>query len=361
MGGNALLYLGVTTVRLPKAEYKIVEREITRFLLEAGVKFAIPRYSSEKPDFGDLDIIYESANPAEIIVALREFCNSTVVHRGGNVTSFDFLLPDRRRFQIDLILSKNLLADLFYLSDSGKGQLVGMMARTEGLRFGGNGLFFDLCYENDSNKHIAKITISDDPRTVCEILNLDPGHVDELFTVSESGYLGGESSITPTDIFDWLTASKYFSISRFLCFRSKHSDRKTESKLDLISIFLNDYLPAFNEINPDRHSVRLNKDKLFECFGVVPIITAEIKKYEDSNGAKLKFSGGGVSHLIARNFPDAELLQQRTLGEFMSALVAAHPNFKNKEWVLSTPQLEINRIILEFYSERSASSFEKTD
>jgi hypothetical protein len=169
----------------------------------------VVRSYSAKRDFGDMDILLENdgslGNVSDKINA--HFKPQQIVSNGG-VYSFD-----HRELQIDVILvnSENWdVAVAFYDFDP-SGNLIGKVAHKFGLKYGFTGLVYP--YRGSDGVQRADIPVSKDNREIFEFLGFDYGR-----------YASGFETLS--DIFDYVTNSKYFDPQNFMMENLNSIDRK---------------------------------------------------------------------------------------------------------------------------------------
>lgn len=152
-------------------------------------KFEVCPYLQTKETFGDMDVIVIPIAPLTA-ERLKDWFNTEYVIHNGDTWSLIF-----EELQIDLIVSNAEEYDfhLAYLGLYDRGNFVGKIAHMLGLKFGHNGLWLPIRF-NDSHK-LKDIRLTLDVTKAEEFLDIKP--------------LVNPRTIE--DVFDNVIASKYFN------------------------------------------------------------------------------------------------------------------------------------------------------
>jgi hypothetical protein len=195
MGGNAIIVDGKPiTSRLPKSYVNKVAEHVIPIFQEHIGKCMIPRHVN-KPDHGDLDIIYFEKQPDTLIQFIQQRFSPTKIVDGfaNRVISFDIDCQqfglENTRFQIDLIRCNRtspINADI-YFSYGKLGMVLGMIFKFYDITYADAGIYFE--YKK------TKIVICENLKTVFNFFNLD--------------YSAWENFENPEykDIFEWISKS----------------------------------------------------------------------------------------------------------------------------------------------------------
>ncbi|KLO08655.1 hypothetical protein SCHPADRAFT_880261 [Schizopora paradoxa] len=147
MGGNAFKFLGENAFpRIPPTTYKALKEHLSAKLSALFEFVGTPAEAPEKTSHGDIDIIV--ANPLVELSGEQVKCELKAQHAilaAGNRTS-NFALPsdeDGKFYQVDVHVCKDREEwdrIMFFHSYGDLGMILGVLARTNGLRLGSNGL-----------------------------------------------------------------------------------------------------------------------------------------------------------------------------------------------------------------------------
>lgn len=192
MGGTAL---GEQLSRLSRERYFEIVTALKIKLLDFFDVVEIPTCLETKSSFGDVDFIVSGHR--KVLDVVNDLGSKKAV-RNGNVSSFEY-----EGHQIDLISTdkERLALTRFYYSFGDMGMIIGMMCRVIGLKFGFKGL--SLMHET------RRIKLSDDLSKILDFLCFDKTYVKKNFKKE-------------TDIFEFITSSKYFRASMFRRDRNAH-------------------------------------------------------------------------------------------------------------------------------------------
>lgn len=237
MGGNALP--SVPTRRLAASEYHRLAAQVTAALTATfGARAqAIPAYRS-KADFGDLDVVVEQEKvlvAGDGYAALRAFAqregHARAFNINGGVMSYDhrFSPDDPEGFQVDLLVTPaaEMDAALAYFSYNDLGNLIGRTAHKMGFSYGHRGLVFPV---REGDHLFTTLQVTADTDQALRFLGYDPARF-------RQGFEG------LSDIFDYVTGSRYFNGDLFLLENRNHTSRTRDRKRKTYAAFL-DHLQA---------------------------------------------------------------------------------------------------------------------
>jgi hypothetical protein len=238
MGGNAIKIDGKSICgRLAKEQYEIMKT----FVMQILSKFVICEIVLELPgkeNYGDIDVLYMSDPNINIKNLIKEQFNVTNIRHivtNGNVISFAFdcsvildIDIDMQYFQIDLIKTnskEHMDMSRFYFSYGDLGAIIGRISNYYGLKFGDGGLWCEL-FENtvyphitfDVRKTIGKITLSQNPKQICDFFGYDYN-----FWLNDIPNFKSKNDIK--FIFSWIVSSKLFKKKIFMFLNSDHRAR----------------------------------------------------------------------------------------------------------------------------------------
>jgi len=225
MGGKALNHLGIHTERKNTTDFFRIYNEISKKLNASGITCDYIKFYHEKETHGDLDILikidstlYNSGINLENWIT--DNLKTKGISRNSSIVSFEY-----DRFQIDFIPMSEKYWDsckCFFDFDP-IGNLTGKIAHKFGLKFGFHGLEYP--YRNFNGKISTNIQISTDTEKIFNFLGLD-----------YSRYTNGFNTLT--EIFYFITASKYFNTEAFLFKNLNSIDRKRNAKRKTYNEFL---------------------------------------------------------------------------------------------------------------------------
>jgi hypothetical protein len=288
-------------------------------------EYRIPRFYSDKPDFGDMDIIIASFPEwgdvrQEIIVDL-----GITQHRSaGHVYSTVY-----KGLQTDFFTTpKKYLGSTFnFMSFNDLGNFIGRMCRKFNLKYGEEGLSY--VYRRPSNENYKRdLELTQDFRKICAFLGLD-------YAVWEKGFDSLEH------LYSWTIESPYFSVTPYLddikgTMKARAQERTTVTKfvswlkekgVSQRPEFLerSAYLPMIIEYFPEVDlEEQLHEEHLKEQRDLV---------------ISHKFNGKLVMKLLPQ-------LEGKELGTFIMNFKASFENFE--DFVLSSSESEVEKKVLEF-------------
>lgn len=231
MGGNAIKK--VPTVRLSRSRYHAYCEELEHALKSAfpGGDFrVIPAYG-EKPDFGDLDMLYAFTDQSGYQAfhdQSPELLHAAQVVKNGDVMSMGVPISGDEYFQVDFIRSNPCKIDFaeFYFGYNDLGNLMGRIARYLGLKLGHEGLFYVFRPEEKPDYVFREVLVSNDVDTVLGLLGFDP-----------EGYHRNDFARL-SDVFEFVMSSRYMMKEIFLAGNHNHITRKREKKRGTYKAFI---------------------------------------------------------------------------------------------------------------------------
>ncbi len=308
--------------RMPRAEYLEREAEVRRYL--DGVipgAYRIPRFYADKPDFGDMDVLVASRPDWD---RLRERfvadLGITGVKSVGHVYSTAY-----RGLQTDFFAVPAAYLDTQYdfMSFNDVGNFIGRMCRRFELKWGERGLAY--VYRRASGNYVADLELSRDFAPVCAFLGLDHARWQAGFASLEA-------------VFDWVVASRYFSVAPYLDVRGDLARRiQVRPNVERFVAYLRErgierrfqfeeraaYLPLVVAAFPDADLPgQIERERAAEARAVA---------------VAGKFNGKRVMQLVPG-------LVGEPLGEFIRSFRASFDDFAG--WVIATPQDAIDRAIV---------------
>lgn len=225
MGGHALK--NTTTRRYSKTEYDAIKQHVINTLagnpLFSGRRMqAIEAYRA-KDSFGDLDLLIESDGlPHTVWFAIQDMFSPNDFVRNGTVTSFDV-----NEFQVDLLLTPSAIYDMSaaYFAYNDLGNLLGRVAYKMGLRYGHQGLSFQVYSEKTDNALLESIVLTSDPMKAMAFLGYDVERWKKGFTTIE-------------DIFEFTVSSPYFHADFYDLEKRTYKARVRDAKRPTYTKFL---------------------------------------------------------------------------------------------------------------------------
>lgn len=201
MGGNALKT--VKTVRIDLLTYNKIKKEIyDKINNDIQIEFLFD--NPDKIDFGDLDILYKSEEQISMIDYITKIFTPIEIVKNGDVISFSYNIIGNEYAQIDFIKTTNFSMSKFFFSYGDLGLLIGKMARHHELSFGDRGLFIKNIYNQN-------IYLSDNPKEICDYLNLD--------------YTNWSTFKSEIEIFTWLSTCNLCYQDIFISGNYEHRHR----------------------------------------------------------------------------------------------------------------------------------------
>lgn len=322
MGGNALK--NCETRRVTANEYHTLSNEVMSILSKY---FPMRRISpivayNNKPDFGDLDILFELHNEEEIPFTAADlasiFDSKEVVYNNGKhevkgsepkslvnkVYSLEY-----KGFQVDIIptLLEDYPTSYFYYAYNDLGNLMGRIAHKMGFKYGHKGLTYELRTMEDHV--VATLEVSKNMLHIFEFMGYDPAL-----------YLKGFNELE--DIFKFASSSIYFNKEIFALENRNHKSRIRDKKRKNYTLFL-EWLEVNEPENkypwPNMEERGGRKDVqefMMEAFKVFPLFRIDFlierEKAESIQAIKEIFNGDIVREMTS--------LEGIELGNFMKYL-----------------------------------------
>ncbi|MDR6218828.1 hypothetical protein [Deinococcus soli (ex Cha et al. 2016)] len=201
MGGNHFKF-----GRLPRESYLRLETQV-RSVLDTLIpgRWRIPRYHHDKADFGDLDVLVDSAvfaDPA-FLPAFHAALNVQHYTRLGNAHAHGVPFKGGH-FQVDLFGTPAGELDVreAFMAWGDLGNILGRLLRPRGLVWGENGLSY--IYRRRGDPHYkAEHRFSTDPHDAFRAAGLDYARVQRGFA-------------SQAEMFLWVTTSSRFNTGPFL-------------------------------------------------------------------------------------------------------------------------------------------------
>ena len=308
--------------RMPRAEYLEREAEVRRYL--DGVipgAYRIPRFYGDKADFGDMDVLVASRPDWD---QLRERfvadLGITGVKSVGHVYSTAY-----RGLQTDFftVPAEYLDTQYDFMSFNDVGNFIGRICRRFELKWGERGLAY--VYRRADGNYKADLELTGEFGPVCAFLGLDHAQWQAGFATLEA-------------VFDWVVASRYFSVAPYLDLRGDLARRvQVRPNVQRFVSYLRErgidrrcqfdersaYLPLVIAAFPDADlASRIERERAAEARAVA---------------VAARFNGKRVMQLVPG-------LAGEPLGEFIRAFRASFDDFPG--WVIATSQDEIDRAIV---------------
>lgn len=337
MGGNALK--NTQTRRLQAAEYHQtipkIEQEIASVLGSNHRVGGIESYSN-KPDFGDADVLVESdkIRPDYKDEIARVF-KSNEVYKNGNVTSFD-----RAGFQVDVIAIANENYDYAkaYFSFNDLGNLVGRVAHKMGLKHSFEGLKIPV---RDGDHMFAELTLTRDMDRALSFMGYDPKRFNQGFQDMK-------------EIFEYTASTPYFDPSVYLLENRNATSRIRDAKRKTYNAFLQ-WLDAPDGLKVTERAAQAwfefpkeKSDWLPKIWEEFPEVAEEYAMVHENLArnrlAKKMFNGELVSEQTG--------LTGRPLGEFIQSIRKQHSsNEVFTSWVVDLGPKGIENFIDDAFEE----------
>lgn len=273
MGGSAIKM----SRRYEAAEYWEMQREIEAILKRnAEIRHYFVRPYQHKPSFGDMDILIQKKEDKNWKNEVLEmFPPYQEISRSSDVWSFNY-----KELQVDLIFIPEKFWELakWFFDFNDLGALVGKIARFMKLKFGFQGLEFELHYKDRKKTFL----ISVEPEKIYEFLG---------FNV-ERYKLGFENL---TDVFDYIVHSQYFNNATFEKIVEKDGQRAVDAQRPTYQKFLE--FISTKRVELPRPEVGEVLQKVKEYFGMDLPLMVEMAQNEIDEDIEMheKFNG---KHLI---------------------------------------------------------------
>lgn len=350
MGGKALK--NVSVVRLDKEDYVPFETRVLSLLrtnFPTG-DFRPVKYFSDKPDFGDMDILYSFKNEdpmknqflsqVEKIIEF-EFKNylensELPVFKNGDVTSIGFPFDKVNYFQVDLIKSNESEIDFaeFYFSYNDMGNLMGRISKFLNLKLGHKGMYYVFRPTENIDYVFSEVLITKDKDVAMDILGFN-----------KEDYYSSELN-TLEDVFNFILSSDFMIKEIYLSENQNSIARKREKKRESYKRFMN-FLDNETEFQgkyslEDKEKLRR---KVFNKILTFPDFMERLEEvkhqYKKQTEFQEKFNGRLVSEITG--------LEGKELGEFIQKFkkyIETENKKDFKDYILSVNKETIKKDIL---------------
>lgn len=311
--------------RMPRSRYLELEAEVRRYLdTKIPGRYRIPRYYSDKPDFGDMDVILvKMLNWDELRAGILRDLGITEYKTVGHVFSTNF-----RGLQTDFFMvpEDDLETTYTFMSFNDLGNFIGRICRRFDLKYGERGL--EYVYRRANGNHVAHLEVSRDFRETCGFLGLDYGAFGKGFASLE-------------DVFDWVIASPYFSVAPYLDEATSNLQKRVADRTTVARFV--EYLGARGiDKRPELRDRKTYLDDVDRAFPAAKL-AEKIVKERDAEARALVIAGKFNGKRVMRLIPG---LEGEQLGILIRHFKASFADFE--EWVLHTDEHEIDARILEF-------------
>lgn len=324
MGGK-LFNLG----RIDRPQYLNIEAQVRDYLnRKVGAEnYRVPRYYSNKPDFGDMDIIIRlgaETNWPQLRQEIVTDLGIASAKSAGSVYSTVY-----QNLQVDYFTAppEYFESTYNYLSFNDLGNLLGKICRRFNLKYGERGLAY--VYRINDGNYKKDIKLTTDFQVICQFLGLD-----------YSKWLTGFANLE--EIFAWTIDSPYFSVNPYI-------DRSTslEKRLKERST-IQEFLAYLQQHQIDKAYQYLeNRDEYipwiaskFPAAQLPEKIAQENAKAARAIAIKAKFNGEHLMELLPN-------LAGKELGQFILLFKQQFTDFE--EFILNTEQEAIDREIYNFH------------
>lgn len=344
MGGNALK--NCFTRRYEAGEFISLSNHIMASLqrdFPDRRSALLPAYRM-KPDFGDMDIMIETAPAGNLLAWAAETWNPAELVSNGNVISFEC-----RELQIDLIGQEpeNFDTALAYYSWNDLGNFLGRIAHKMGVRYGHDGLSVVF---RDGNYQFAERVVSKDTDRILGFLGYDAARWREGFNTLE-------------DIFAFAASSPYFNAAIFAYENRNHTARVRDRKRATYRGFL-EWMEGCRDLPcypwPDSAELggrRLDNEALQRLFTSFPEFEPEYRAvmadFDLWHQAKPLFNGEIVGSLTG--------LKNQELGLFMRHLkekTGRGPDFHR--WLVEAGQAGVEQWVGDAFGAWQAGTTSET-
>lgn len=331
MGGNALKDFGVE--RLNKEDFSSLQEYIKRDLDHVGFHLDdihfIKSYK-DKEDFGDMDIIINRGYGAGTETLVEYLEGKTYVK---NSHCYSVLYKWKgKKFQVDFITEEceNFKFASHYFDYNDLGNLIGRIAHKAGFKFGHDGLWYVV---RDGDYKVGDICLTKDFKEAIEFLGLSWVNYEYGFTSLES-------------IFKFVSSSPFFDPSSYSLENRSHNARIRDKKRPTYRAFLK-WLEE-SKVEPG-FAVKSKEEWLEYAWTCWPDAKEKYTRLTEKNKIQqevaMKFNG----HIVMELTP----LRGEELGEFMRCFKheIASSLLNVNQWIISTPQEDIDSCILSFYND----------
>lgn len=323
MGGN-LFKLG----RRPRDEYLDIEADVRRFLdrlIPNG--YRVPRYYTDKADFGDLDVVVDHGALEGIggydglQLAIAEGLGVTEAKHTGHVYATVY-----RDFQVDYFLRRSDLfeATYHYLSFNDLGNILGRMCKPLGLKYGEDGLSYVFRRPTQPSYKVS-LPISRDWPRILAFLELDVGRWETGF---ESLH----------EMFAWAAQSPWFSVAPYVerAATTERRARRRKTIAEMIRWVSDAGIDKRCEYRAEPHAYVAEIDAAFPEAKLPAALEREAKAEADSIALREKFRGELVRQWTG--------LDGKPLGELIRRIRSA----RTAAQMLALSPAEIRALVQDF-------------
>lgn len=297
MGGNAL---SQPSLRLNKTEYSRVVISIYYVLKQTMNfdNFSFIKSYTNKQSFGDCDVIIKHNNHTEFFAQVKATKIFSEHVQNANVMSCNL-----NGFQIDFVVHSDKVYNFAqrYYAFNDLGNLIGRISRAMGFKFGHNGLFYTLYDQNDKDRVVAELLVTDNFYDAVYFLGFNPSQYISAF--EQSGYPFTELE----DIFKYVVSSHYFNKKIFSFDNRNHHARVRDRKRKVYMQFL-EYCETFDGPTMDRYDKNKFLQKAFLLF---PQFECNLKEanvlHEQNKQVKQVFNGNIVAEACEHGITGKEL------------------------------------------------------
>jgi len=308
MGGNALK--NCETRRVSAEEYEVISKEVVDLLNKLNDPEAsitpIISYSS-KPDFGDIDVLFEIRHGfsyTDLASEISKAFNSKEIVPNGNCISAEY-----KGFHVDVIKTPTpeFHTSVVYFAYNDLGNLMGRIAHKMGFKYGHRGLVYQ--FRTTEDHVFEEVIVSTNMSDIFKFMGYD-------FPQWERGFN------TVEEIFIFASSSPYFNKQIFLLKNRGHISRIRDKKRKNYGLFLKwvedrGGLPEYPWPSMDeRGGRRASEEFLQKAFNSFPSFSVKygdvVKRVEAYNKYKSLFSGDHVRTLTR--------LEGVELGDFIKYL-----------------------------------------
>jgi hypothetical protein len=325
MGGK-LYNLG----RIGREKYLSIEQDISTYLTQkvGAENYRIPRCYAQKADFGDLDILLAAdslpQNWRDFQVEIVKELEIDEYKSVGNIFSVMY-----RGFQVDFFCAdaENLEIMYHYLSFNDLGNLLGKIFHRFNLKYGQEGLAY--VYRHQHRNYKQEKIVSRDFKKIIELIGLD----------YQTWEIGFERL---TDLFEWVMASPYFSVSPYLNPSPKtlKKIRERPTMQAFVKYLKTEEISKEYSFKEDKSTYLPWISEQFLEAQLTEWIAQQAKKEAETQEIYQKFNGKLVLELIP-------MLKQENLSKFIVEFKNQPTNFKH--YILRNMEEQIKKDILTFY------------
>ncbi len=318
--------------RMPRADYLELEAEVRHYLdQEKILEYLIPRSYGDKPDFGDIDILFKSRPDWE---QLRQKIMSdlgvTQYKAAGRVFSMVY-----KGLQTDFFVvpERYLESTYTFMCFNDLGNFIGRMCRRFNLKYGEEGPSY--VYRRHSNENYkVDLELSQDFKKICRFLDLD-------YASWKTGFDSLE------DLYTWVIQSKYFSVAPYLDelrghLKSREKERQTVTKF---VVWLEQ-----NNINhrPEFADCHSYLDMIIEAFPEANL-SEQLQREMDLEKREIEINQKFNGRKVIRLFPH---LEGKDLGAFIMAFKKSFLDFE--QFVLDSTEDAIDQKLIDFSKQQAS-------